>query len=172
MKNDRQEIFIRWLETYKGLMIRIVRANAKTVQDQDDLFQEILLNFWQSIKKFDYRCSELTWVYRVALNTALVHKRNEKKKKETFNKFKSEAISSFNNLVNEDDDNEQLMDQVYSAIQRLEPDQRSIILMHLDGLSYGEMAEVMGITANNIGVRLTRAKQQLSEMLRGEANGI
>jgi RNA polymerase sigma-70 factor, ECF subfamily len=68
---ERETIFRRWLDAHLGLMLKIVRGCAATPQDQDDLFQDVLLQVWSSIPAFRGEAKETTWIYRVAFNTAL-----------------------------------------------------------------------------------------------------
>src|SRR5450755_2871328 len=90
MTEQHQEaIFRRWLDAHLGLMLKIVRGCAAP-QDQDDLFQDVLLQLWSSIPAFRGDAKETTWIYRVAFNTALAWRRGEQRRREgheTFLKF-------------------------------------------------------------------------------------
>ena len=164
MQPDTQEkLFKQWLGEYDKLVFKVVRAYAVSPQDQDDLFQDILLQLWNSVPAFEGNASETTWVYRVALNTALVWKRTEKRKRSrrTFIDF-DEVIAASDKPTG----NDGLIEQLYYNIRRLEKIDGSLILMHLDGLSYDEMADVLGISKSNVGVRLNRAKKQLANLMK------
>src|ERR1019366_9241057 len=91
MTAQQQEgIFRRWLEAHVGLMLKVVRGCAALPADQDDLFQEVLLQIWSSIPAFRGEAKETTWIYRVAWNTALAWRRGERRRREgqeTFIKF-------------------------------------------------------------------------------------
>ena len=168
LAQKQEELFKQWLGEHKKLILKIVRACAFSLQDQDDLFQEILLQLWSSIPGFDRKARETTWIYRVALNTALVWKRTAKRARQKYQRF----IIDINQTSDaqqgtSDSSNQQILDQLYAAIRKLPKIEGSIILMHLDGLSYNEMAEILGISTNNVGVKLNRAKKQLSQFLKG-----
>src|SRR5271169_1973998 len=87
---QQEAIFRRWLEQHIGLMLKVVRGCAASPQDQDDLFQDVLLQIWSSIPAFRGEAKETTWIYRVAFNTALAWRRGEHRRRErheTFLKF-------------------------------------------------------------------------------------
>jgi len=170
MLTDKQEqIFRQWFGGHKKLMFKVVRAYADAPQNQDDLFQEILLQLWSSIPSFQGDAKETTWIYRVALNTALVWNRTEKRKRK---KFRTEfldiqEISQTKDGCDELPQNQHVLDQVYDSIRQLPKSESSILLLYLDGLSYDEMADVLGISKSNVGVRLNRAKKKLAQLLKG-----
>src|SRR5882724_6861020 len=87
---QKEAIFRRWLDKHIGLMLKVVRGCAASPQDQDDLFQDVLLQLWSSIPAFRGEARETTWIYRVAFNTALAWRRVERRRREgheTFLKF-------------------------------------------------------------------------------------
>lgn len=170
MLADKQEkLFKQWVGEYKKLMFKVVKAYAASPQDQDDLFQEILLQLWSSIPIFQGQAKETTWIYRVALNTALVWRRGETRKRKRYHKL----IIDFNGAsdIQQSSCNpmrdSQILDQLYGAIRQLSKIDSSVVLMYLDGVSYDEMAEILGISKSNVGVRLNRAKKKLAQLLKG-----
>jgi RNA polymerase sigma-70 factor (ECF subfamily) len=172
MKGEEQEsLFRRWLNEHLGLMLQIVRACAATPEDQEDLFQEILLQLWSSIPAFRGEAKESTWIYRVAFNTALVWRRGEKRRRlkhETFLKFNTTSESQPHQAEVTQD--REMIEMLYTAIRQLPKVDASLALMHLDGLSYREMGEVLGISENHAGVKLNRIRKQLAEQLKGAMN--
>jgi RNA polymerase sigma-70 factor (ECF subfamily) len=166
--HEQEAIFRRWLDAHLGLMLKIVRGCAATPRDQDDLFQDVLLQLWSSIPAFRGDAKETTWIYRVAFNTALAWRRGEKRRRvkhETFIKFdvSPQSQPSHADALPE----QEIVAQLYVAIRELPKVDASLALMHLDGLSYQEMADVLGISENYVGVKLNRIRQQLAEKLKG-----
>ena len=165
---EREAIFRRWLDAHLGLILKVVRGFAVAPQDQDDLFQDILLQIWSSIPAFRGEARETTWIYRVAFNTALAWQRGERRRRqghETFLKFdvSPKMQPSHADALPE----QEIVEQLYAAIRQLPKVDASLALMHLDGLSYQEMSEVLGISENYIGVKLNRIRKQLAEQLKG-----
>jgi RNA polymerase sigma-70 factor (ECF subfamily) len=168
---EQEAIFRRWLAEHLGLMLKVVRGCAPMPQDQDDLFQDVLLALWRSIPSFRGEAKETTWIYRVAFNTALAWRRGEKRRRvghETFLKFNVSPQSHPSHADVTPD--QEIVEQLYAAIRQLPKVDASLALMLLDGLSYQEMAGVLGISENYIGVKLNRIRKQLAEQLKGVAN--
>jgi RNA polymerase sigma-70 factor (ECF subfamily) len=165
---QQEAIFRRWLDAHLGLMLKVVRGCAAAPEDQDDLFQEVLLQVWSSIPAFRGEARETTWIYRVAFNTALAWRRGERRRREgheTFMKFDVSPQVQPSHV--ESLAEQEIVARLYAAIRQLPKVDASLALMHLDGLSYQEMAEVLGISENYIGVKLNRIRKQLAEQLKG-----
>ena len=169
--SEQETLFRRWLADHTGLMWKVVRAFTATPQDAEDLLQEIALQLWRSLSAFRGEAKESTWIYRVAFNTALVWKRDEKRRHAKHEKFFelniAPEISAEPSTQTRD---VAMVEQLYVAIRQLPVLDASLALMHLDGVSYREMSEVLGITESNVGVRLNRIRKQLAEMLKGANN--
>ena len=166
--SQQESIFRRWLTDHAGLMWKVVRAFAAGPEDHEDLLQEIALQLWMSLPVFRGEAKESTWIYRVAFNTALVWKRDEKRRHAKHEKFFAlNAAPEASEEHSAPTRDEELVQQLYAAIRQLSKLDASLALMHLDGLSYREMSEVLGITESNVGVKLNRIRKQLAEMLKG-----
>jgi RNA polymerase sigma-70 factor, ECF subfamily len=156
----RQKLFDDWLTRHRGLLFKVVRAYAFTAHDQEDLFQEIVTQVWNSIPRFRAEAAETTWLYRVALNTALAWSRKEltrRQRKETLNG----AVPVLMARARTPD---RRLDWLYEQIARLDHVDRSLALLLLDGFSYRDMAETLGITENHVGVKINRIKTHLSKV--------
>jgi RNA polymerase sigma-70 factor (ECF subfamily) len=167
---EQEAIFRRWLDAHLGLILKIIRGCAAP-QDQDDLFQDVLLQLWSSIPAFRGDAKETTWIYRVAFNTALAWRRGEQRRRvkhETF--LKLDASPQWQPSHADALSAQEMVTQLYMAIRELPKMDASLALMHLDGLSYQQMAEVLGITENYVGVKLNRIRQQLAEKLKGASD--
>ena len=165
---EHEQRFRQCLADHANVMWKVVRAFAATPQDQEDLLQEIALQLWRSLPTFRGEAKASTWIYRVAFNTALVWKRDEKRRHAKHEKFfelnSAPDISMEHPAATRD---EEMVQQLYVAIRQLPVLDASLALMHLDGLSYRDMSEVLGITEGNVGVRLNRVRKQLADMLKG-----
>jgi RNA polymerase sigma-70 factor (ECF subfamily) len=165
---EQETIFRRWLNDHLGLMLKLVRAGAATPEDQDDLFQEVLVNVWSSIRAFRGEARETTWIYRVAFNTTMAWRRGEWRRRRGHERFLKFDVSPQLQPSHLDSLPErEMVERLYAAIRQLPKVDASLALMHLDGLSYQEMAEVLGISENYIGVKLNRIRKQLADQLKG-----
>jgi RNA polymerase sigma factor (sigma-70 family) len=136
--------------------------------DRHDLMQELMLAIWRALPAFRGGAQSSTFVYRVAHNTALTWRRSQKNYQQRLDKF--EALSATDHVFNPSRRNGEALEHIYAAIRQLPPLDRSLILLHLDGLSYEAIGEIHGITASNVGARLTRLKQKLTTALQSIAH--
>lgn len=154
---EQRKTFENWLGSHKNLLFKVVRAYAFTIVDQDDLFQDICLQVWRSVPNFKNESAVSTWLYRISLNTAFKWIRKEKK-------YQNEQGSKKNieHLLHETGtERDERLDWLYEEIKKLDEVDRSITLLLLDGYSYKEMAEMVGISVSNIGVKINRIKKYL-----------
>ena len=160
MKESRQQqIFHDWLDNYRTLLFKVIKAYAFNTEDQNDLFQEVCLQVYRSIPNFKAESAVSTWLYRIALNTAIKWSIREKKHMDGH----QELDSMTNVLVTTDESKDERVAWLYAEIRKLNEIDRSLTLLLLDGYSYKEMAEMTGTTESNIGVKIHRIKKQLVE---------
>ena len=160
-EQEQRQIFDGWLHEHKGILFKIVRAYAFNPHDQDDLFQEMSLQLWKSIPDFRGEAKAYTWIYRVALYAAIAWVRKEKKQPETQSMATDTQTDTTQTLVAETHEHDPQLDWLYEQIAQLDPIDRSICLLMLDGFSYKEMAGLIGISESNVGVKIHRIKQHL-----------
>ena len=155
-KTEQEHIFENWLHQYKVLIFKVVRAYAVTGMDIDDLFQEITIQIWHSVPTFRQESSATTWIYRISLNTAIKWVRKEQKN------FKAEALDNVQHILQESKiQMDERLAWLYEEINQLDEIDRSITLLLLDSFSYKEMADILGITESNVGVKINRIKKHL-----------
>lgn len=164
LAGNQEELFEQWIEDHKGVLLKVVRSNAADPEDQNDLFQEIAFQVWQSIPSFQERAKVSTWIYRVALNTAMLWHRAQKK-----HHHMREPLYVVNEGADADEDpsqsleNQEKLAWMYEEIRKLPKVDRSLTLLYLDAYSYQEIAEILGISVNNVGVKLNRIKTHLGQ---------
>jgi RNA polymerase sigma-70 factor (ECF subfamily) len=160
---EQQQRFADWLRDHSAMVHHVVNGFAAG-DDRNDLLQEVLLAVWKSVPVFRGQAKPTTYLYRVCHNAALLWTRTEtnyRRRVERFGAFAStESVSGPDALTDE------RLARLYAAIQLLKPLDRSLILLSLDGLSYRDMAEVLGLSESNVGVKLNRIKSQLAQTLK------
>ena len=144
------------MKTHRGLLFKIVRSYAREAMDYDDLFQEIAIQVWRSIPAFRNESAVTTWIYRIGINTAIKWSKRERKEQDMRSLNPVEAI-----IFEKSSESDDRLDWLYEQIKTLDEIDRSIALLMLDGLSYREMAAILGITESNVGVKINRIKKQL-----------
>ena len=158
-----------WLDEHGSSVIKVARAYTITDEECQDLAQEILLQAWRSLPKFEEKSTAATWFYRVALHTAMNWRR-----KETPRRYNQRTFIEVHTLATDATDladeaqHRDTVEQLYAAIRQLPKSDAALVLLYLDGLSYREMSDVLGISINNVGVKLNRAKNSLSALMNGE----
>ena len=156
-ENKQRKIFDEWLLNHKALLFKIIRAYAKHRADQDDLFQDICLQIYRSIPNFKGLSAISTWIYRIALNTAIKWSTKERKHLDGHQEIEKVAnVLEFN----ESSEDERIA-WLYKEIHLLNEVDRSLTILLMEGYSYKEMAELLGISESNIGVKIHRIKKQL-----------
>ena len=160
-KDLLSEQFIRIFEENLGIVLKISRAYTSSTQDREDLTNDIALELWKSFKKFKGDSKVSTWLYRVALNTAMNYKR--RKTKDSFFSFlydyRQEDIGTW--LVEKAHNNATETEILYQCIDELNLINKSLILLYLDGKSHEEISEITGISKTNVGTRICRIKEQI-----------
>ncbi len=162
---QQDPIFERWMTEYSGILHHVVRGFAEGV-DQHDLMQELMLAIWRSIPAYRAEAKVSSFVYRVAHNAAITWKRTQRNYRDRVNRFEILAAPEERDLDSKSARERETLELLYVQIRKLPPVERSLCLLHLDGVSYAEMAEMHGLSESNIGVRLTRLKQKLSEAMK------
>ena len=157
---EQRQVFTEWLGQHQGLILKIVRAYAFTDADRDDLFQEVCTQLWISVAGFQGDSQVSTWIYRVALFTATAWTRKERKHRRTESKDEAPERSWAFTVPPADP----RLDWLYEQIAKFDPPDRSLFLLMLEGYSQQEIAETLGITKSNVGVRVHRIKKKLAAL--------
>jgi RNA polymerase sigma-70 factor (ECF subfamily) len=162
------EAFADWLAPHLAALRRISRAFA-TGADQHDLMQELMLAVWKARPRFQGQSAPATFVWRVAHNAALTWWRGETRRRRRGLAVEAELALRLGD--GEDTAQAALLERLYAAIRTLGPVDRSLVLLSLDGLAYGEIARLHGLSETNVGVRLTRARQKISATVEADDDG-
>ena len=161
-----------WLDEHASSVLKVARAYTLTSEECQDLAQEILLQAWRSLPKFEGKASSATWFYRVALHTAMNWRRKDKPRRSRQQPLlEVQALAPAGSDSSEQAEQRETVERLYRVIQQLPKTDAALVLLYLDELSYREMAEVLGISESNVGVKLNRAKKALSALLNGKSNG-
>jgi len=167
---EKEKLFSEVYETFRHRIYRICYAYIYQKEEVEDLFQEIMINIWKSLDRFRGDSQLGTWVYRVAVNSAMLYNRN--------NKFHGKVKSNISEvyLTTEDsgsDDHreiEEKLNVLAKCISKLKKQDRIIISLILEGLSYDQISEVTGVTSNYVGVKVNRIKKQLFSLFENESH--
>ena len=163
--------FLELVNENKNKILRVCRVYAWNAADQDDLYQEILAQIWRSLSGLKEKQFANTWLYRVAINTAISFVRKRASRSDRVIHFEhadlTHAIESRQTAEEKPDDR---IADLYTAIYKLDPLEKALVTLFLEDFTYEQIAEATGINANNVGVMLHRAKKKLSGLMKEEAS--
>lgn len=158
---DKKSRFTQVIQEHERLILKVARLYTNSVQDQEDLYQEIIFQLWKSFDSFNQQSKLSTWMYRVAMNTAIYSLKRVKRQVNTVSL--NAETDRFPDVV--DTTEEQKSKLLYASIQTLNLLERGIILLYLEGKSHQEIAEIIGITLSNVGTRISRIKEKLKSQI-------
>lgn len=165
MPELNREKFIEQIELNQGILHKVCGMFCNVAHDKEDLYQEIILQLWKSWPNFKGNSKLSTWMYRIALNTAISMSAKIKRHKPVQDSPANDVgtLDNDDELVSEED-----IQSLHNAISKLSDIERAVILLYLEEKSYEEIAEITGLTKTNVGVRILRIKKKLEvEMKKG-----
>lgn len=162
MQNQKEieKEFVEQIQKHQGILHKICFVYSKSEVDKEDLYQEIVLQLWKSYPSFRKEAKFSTWMYRVALNTAITLN----KKAAIFENAKTQLNDE--HPITEVIDYSEDIKTLYKAISKLSKIEKAIIMLWLEEKAYSEIAEIVGISEKNVSVKLVRSKKKLAKTIK------
>lgn len=160
MNQSLENTFLTALEENQQKLLRICSVYAEDRDDKKDLFQEALINIWQSMPSFEEKSSISTWMFRITLNVCLRLQTKQVKKRERFRKLDSIMIENLSEEETNHEEQERLI-KLRSCIKKLNDADKAVITLYLEELSYKEISDITGLSENNVAVKIKRIKLKL-----------
>jgi RNA polymerase sigma-70 factor (ECF subfamily) len=160
-----QSRFQTLLDENRRILFKVCNSYCKNPENREDLAQEIVTELWRAFSSFDERRRFSTWMYRIALNIAIDFYRREDRRMRRI-------VSNEEVLLQADDETAIYSEEIgalYEYIGALEPWNRALVLLYLDGHGYLEIAELLGISETNVATKMSRLKQAMKQQLQGPA---
>lgn len=151
--------FLSVIKANQGIIHKICRLYRDSPEDREDLFQEVIFQLWRSYPSFSGISKVSTWLYRIALNTAMASFRKNKPNVTLAEYLPDVQFEAINNEASEK------QEKLLAGIKQLNEADRALIALYLDELSYQEIAGILGISESNVGVKLTRIKIRLRKIM-------
>ena len=161
-KTNKEALFIDILNQNKDRIYRLCLGYLIDKQDVDDLFQDVMVNIWRGLDSFRGDAKTSTWVYRIAVNTSLIYNKKLKRKQQF---IKQQEMDEIVDQTSENAETRINLASLKKSISGLKKQDRLIITLLLDGMSYQEIADITGISINYVGVKINRIKKQLEIMI-------
>jgi RNA polymerase sigma factor (sigma-70 family) len=154
--------FVAIIKENEGILYKITRVYTDTIEDQKDLYQEIVYQLWKSFDSFKGNSKISTWIYRIALNTSITSLSKRKKKVPQVNL----DVELLHVIEEKDAHIDEQLELLYKTIKQLNVIEKGLILLFLEGKSYDEIAVITGFSGSNVGTRLSRIKKKLKENIK------
>lgn len=151
--------FLEVIHDHQKIVYKVCRVYRDNREDQEDLFQEIVYQLWKSYPGFKGESKVSSWIYRIALNTAIAVYRKSKISIDYYQEFPEPIHPSNEKTISENEE------RLFWALRKLNDAEKAVISLYLEDFSYREIAAITGLSENNIGVRLNRIKNKLKEIL-------
>ncbi len=164
---EQKEEFLKLISEHQDLIRKVAAIYYRNKADQEDAFQEILVSLWKAYPTFRGDSKFSTWMYRVALNTVISGFRKASNK---VHKNQSDIHITDELLGPSKEDLSEEIDCLYQAIEHLSDIEKAIIMLYMEEKTYDDIAEIMGMTRTNVGVKINRIKKKLKKIYKRVAN--
>jgi len=159
--------FLKLIEENRLKILKICRVYAWNPSDRDDLYQEILFQIWRALPGLKQNAYAGTWLYRVALNTSISFVRKQATRNRRATTCGPEDLARHMESARQPDESDDgRLSRLYEAIAQLNETEKALVVLFLEDLSYEEIADALGLSANHVGVALHRAKKKLSVLMK------
>lgn len=162
-----EQDFLTAINKHKGILFKVSRMYFDKLEDQQDLFQEIIFQLWKSIDSFKGNSEFSSWMYKVALNTAIVFFKKEKRKPDSYSSIQIDPIAH----QDYNDEKDQQLEHFYAAVKKLNKIEKALILQFIEGFSGKEIAKNLGLSEVNVRVKMNRTKNKLQEIIKNQGYG-
>jgi RNA polymerase sigma-70 factor, ECF subfamily len=160
-KLETEKQFERHISENELLLYKICWIYAYTDADRQDLFQEMVIQLWKAYPRFKGDAKFSTWLYRVAINTAITGLR---KKKDFITSYEPSALPAHLGDNDHNSAEEERVQELYNAIEQLSEVEKAIVMLYMEDRSYNEMEEILGISQGNLRVKMNRIKEKLRQL--------
>jgi len=157
--NSMEKQFLEMIAMHKTTIHKVSRLYRDNPEDREDLFQEIVLQLWQSFPKFEGKSKQSTWIYRIALNTAMACYR----KKRIILSFTGRLPDKEDNNI--DGENREREEQLFVILKKLNEADRALLALYFEDFDYREIAEITGLSENLIAVKMGRIRSRLKKII-------
>jgi RNA polymerase sigma factor (sigma-70 family) len=151
--------FLALIEDNKKIIFKVCNSYCKDAEDRKDLVQEVIIQLWQSLDRYNDQYKLTTWIYRIALNVAISFYRNEHKRKSQTLSI-HDAIIDIADEYHEVESNSSLLHQFINQLDELN---KALMILYLDEKSYREISDILGISETNVATKINRIKQKLKQ---------
>jgi RNA polymerase sigma factor (sigma-70 family) len=159
-KQEQQQFFEAMIEQHKGILFKVARAYCPDEEDRQDLIQEMMIQIWQSIHKYNKQYKISTWLFRISLNVAISFYRKSSKRAKKYAALNEQTPETVPDDISENVRRLKLLEQFISELKEID---KALMILYLEDKSHTEIAEILGISVSNVGTKIGRIKDQLKK---------
>ena len=157
-KQKQQHFFESIIEQHKGILFKVARAYCPDEENRQDLIQEMMIQIWQSIHKYNDKYKISTWLYRISLNVAISFYRKSSIREKKYTELNEQTVET---TLDDKSENERQLKLLERFISELKEIDKALMILYLEDKSHTEIAEIVGISVSNVGTKIGRIKDQL-----------
>lgn len=157
-KQERQHFFESIIEQHKGILFKVSRTYCPYEEDRQDLIQEMMIQIWQSVHKYNDQYKISTWLYRISLNVAISFYRKNLTRTNKYTELNEQTVKTSVEDKSDNDIHLNLLEQFISELKEID---KALMILYLEDKSHSEIAEILGISVSNVGTKIGRIKNQL-----------
>ena len=161
-KQEQQQFFQVIIEQHKGILFKVARVYCPNENDRQDLIQEMMIQIWQSIHKYNDQFKISTWLYRISLNVAISFYRKSTTRANRFTVLNEQMTEIPAEDKAESEQQLKLLEQFIYELKELD---KALMILYLEDKSHAEIAEILGMSVSNVGTKIGRIKEKLKTRL-------
>lgn len=159
-KTTQNHLFEVIINEHKGIFFKVAKAYCKNEDDKKDLLQEMMIQIWQALPKYNSDFKLSTWLYRIVLNIAISYYRKSVVKQNHYQIVDFSVQDFVDNNESEPNPNLMLLEKFINELNDID---KALMLLYLEDKSHAEISEILGISTSNVSTKVQRIKEKLKE---------
>ena len=157
-RKKEEQFFQEIIEQHKGILFKVARTYCTDEEDRQDLIQEIMIQIWQCIHKYNDQFKISTWLYRISLNVAISYYRKNSTRTKKFSDLNEQMMET---PIEDKSENERQLNLLEQFISELKELDKALMILYLENKTHTEIAEILGMSVSNVGTKIGRIKDKL-----------
>lgn len=157
-KEEQKNFFQEIINQHKGILFKVARLYCRDEEDRQDLLQEMMIQIWQSLHRYNDQYKISTWLYRISLNVAISYFRKSSKREERYTSLTEKTALIADEEQSENENQLLLLEQFISELKEID---KALMILYLEDKSHTEIAGILGMSVSNVGTKIGRIKEKL-----------
>lgn len=161
------QVFQELIEQHRGILFKVAKAYCPLPEEQEDLIQEMMIQIWQALPRYNAQYKSSTWIYRIALNVAISHYRKKTTRQRQQQVLDAQPLPTTEADYSEKEQQFRLLEQFINELKELD---KALMVLYLEDRSHAEIAEILGISQSNVATKIGRIKEKLKQRFSQQQN--